>query len=146
MIPLLDVALAFLEMFLGKAGNGLPAKVIEAVTAAVDAIAAHKNDLVTAAALEAQRRPVPGEVPAPVAASVPAPAPAPAPAPTAAPVPGPTPQARIGFGGRPMNAPKMPTGKPRGIVAPMKPEAERPAPPPAPPADGSHIRRIPPIE
>lgn len=55
MIEVVDLGLTFLQMFLGKYAKGLPAEVIAAVQASVDALAAHKDDLITKAALEAQR-------------------------------------------------------------------------------------------
>lgn len=54
-ISLIDLGLSFLETFLGKMKNQLPAEVAGAVQAAIDAIAAHKDDVITKAALEAQR-------------------------------------------------------------------------------------------
>jgi len=42
-------------MFLGKMSNKLPAEVSSAVQAAIDAIAAHRKDVVTKVNLEAQR-------------------------------------------------------------------------------------------
>lgn len=55
-IPLLDLGLSILEQYLGKLKDQLPEDVVAAVQAAIDALAAHKNDLVTKVNLEAQRR------------------------------------------------------------------------------------------
>lgn len=55
MIELIDLGVTFLQMFLGKLSNQLPAEVLAAVEAAINALDAHKNDLITKAALEAQR-------------------------------------------------------------------------------------------
>ena len=54
-ITLLDLGITFLQSFLGKLSNKLPAEVVAAVQAAIDAIAAHKDDAITKANLEAQR-------------------------------------------------------------------------------------------
>lgn len=54
-ITLLDLGYSFLEMFLGKLKNKLPAEVVQAIQAATDAIAAHRTDEVTKANLESQR-------------------------------------------------------------------------------------------
>lgn len=50
-----DLAVAFLEGFLGTLKSKLPLQVTQAVQAAIDAIIAHKNDPLTKAAFEAQR-------------------------------------------------------------------------------------------
>lgn len=55
MIPILDLGITFLQMFLGKLGNQVPAQVVEAIQAAIDALVLHHADLVTKANLEAQR-------------------------------------------------------------------------------------------
>lgn len=55
MIEVIDLGLTFLQMFLGKMSNKLPAEVVASIQAAVDALVLHKNDLITKAALEAQR-------------------------------------------------------------------------------------------
>lgn len=55
MIELVDLGVTFLQMFLGKLSNQVPAEVVAAVQAAIDALAKHKDDLITKAALEAQR-------------------------------------------------------------------------------------------
>lgn len=54
-ISLIDLGLSFLQTFLSKMKNQLPVEVAGAVQAAIDAIAAHKSDVITKAALEAQR-------------------------------------------------------------------------------------------
>lgn len=54
-IAILDLGLSFLQSFLGNLKSKLPAEVVAAVQSAIDAIAAHKSDVVTKAALEAQR-------------------------------------------------------------------------------------------
>lgn len=54
-LTLLDLGMSFLEAFLSKLKNKLPAEVATAVQAAIDAIAKHKDDSVTKIALEAQR-------------------------------------------------------------------------------------------
>lgn len=55
MIELVDLGLSLFQMFLDKQKNNLPAQVIGAIQGAIDALAAHKDDLITKAALEAQR-------------------------------------------------------------------------------------------
>lgn len=55
MIELIDLGMTFLEMFLGKLKTQIPAEVVTAVQAAIDALAAHKQDLISKANLEAQR-------------------------------------------------------------------------------------------
>lgn len=60
MIETVDLALGILETLLGKLKSQWPTEVATAVQAAIDAVAAHKSDLVTKAALEAQRIPPPG--------------------------------------------------------------------------------------
>jgi hypothetical protein len=55
LLPLLDVGLSFLQTFLSHTKSNVPSEVAGAVQAAIDAIAAHRNDLVTKAALDAQR-------------------------------------------------------------------------------------------
>lgn len=54
-ITLLDLGLTFLGQFLGKLKNKLPAEVVTSIQAAIDALSAHKDDVVTKANLEAQR-------------------------------------------------------------------------------------------
>jgi len=54
-ITLLDLSFAFLQAILGKLKSQLPAELATAAQAAVDAWAAHKNDVITQASLEAQR-------------------------------------------------------------------------------------------
>jgi hypothetical protein len=55
MIPLLDIGIQLGQMFLGKLQNQAPTHVLSAVQAAIDALMAHRDDLVTKANLEAQR-------------------------------------------------------------------------------------------
>ena len=55
MIELVDMAASIIEALLSKMKSQVPAEVAAAVQAAIDALAAHKNDLVTKANLEANR-------------------------------------------------------------------------------------------
>lgn len=55
MIELLDVGIQLGQMFLGKLQNQAPTHVLSAIQAAIDALVAHKDDLVTKQNLEAQR-------------------------------------------------------------------------------------------
>jgi len=55
MIEIVDLGLSFLQMFLGKFKSQLPAEIVASVQAAVDALAAHKDDLITKQNLENQR-------------------------------------------------------------------------------------------
>jgi len=55
MIELIDLGATLLETFLGKLKNQVPEQVTQAVQAAIDALNAHKDDLITKANLEAQR-------------------------------------------------------------------------------------------
>jgi hypothetical protein len=55
LITLIDVGASFLEMWLSKLHSQLPAQVVAAVQAAIDALIAHKNDLMTKAEWESQR-------------------------------------------------------------------------------------------
>lgn len=55
-ITLLDVGLTFLQQFIGGLKTGkAPAEVIAAVQSAVDALFAHKADIITKAGLDAAR-------------------------------------------------------------------------------------------
>ncbi len=54
-VSLIDLGIALLQSFLSGTKSKLPAEVLQSVQAAVDALAAHKDDVVTKAALEAQR-------------------------------------------------------------------------------------------
>lgn len=54
-ITLIDLGFAFLQNFLGSLKSKLPAEVAAALQAALDALAAHKADLLTKANFEAQR-------------------------------------------------------------------------------------------
>jgi hypothetical protein len=54
-ITLIDLGISFLESFLSGLKNKLPAEVVAAVQAAVDALAAHKADALTKANFESQR-------------------------------------------------------------------------------------------
>jgi hypothetical protein len=55
LITLADLGFGLLEMLLSKHGNKLPAQLVLAAQAAVDAWAIHRADVVTKEALEAQR-------------------------------------------------------------------------------------------
>ena len=55
MISLLDMGFGLVEMLLAKHGHKLPAELVEAGQAAVDAWAKHRADVVTKANLEEQR-------------------------------------------------------------------------------------------
>lgn len=55
MIELIQLGLSFLQPFLAQLHNQVPAEIEAAVAAAVDALAKHRDDLVTQANLEAQR-------------------------------------------------------------------------------------------
>lgn len=55
MVVVIDLALVFLQTFLGNYKNQLPTQVVAAVQAALDALFAHKGDLLTKANFEAQR-------------------------------------------------------------------------------------------
>jgi hypothetical protein len=55
MIAILNLVLPFLEAFLAQHGQNLPADILESVTAAYNALVAHKADLMTKADWEAQR-------------------------------------------------------------------------------------------
>jgi hypothetical protein len=50
----LDLGIGFLNAFLGSKAK-LPVEVIQAVEAAIAALEAHKDDVITKAALDAQR-------------------------------------------------------------------------------------------
>jgi len=52
---LIGLGIEFLQAFLSKSNSKLPAEVLSAVQSAVSALEAHHNDLITKAALEAQR-------------------------------------------------------------------------------------------
>lgn len=55
-IQLIDLGISFLLPFLqGLKNSKVPAEVVAAVQAAIDAIAAHKQDLLTKANFDAQR-------------------------------------------------------------------------------------------
>lgn len=55
MLEAVDLALSFGAMFLQKYGQKLPAEVVTSVQAGVDALMAHKADLLTKANFEANR-------------------------------------------------------------------------------------------
>lgn len=55
MLQVVDLSLSILEGILGKLKNQVPEVVTQAVQAAIDALAAHKDDLLTKANFEAQR-------------------------------------------------------------------------------------------
>lgn len=52
---LIDLGLTFLQSFLGKLSNKLPAEIVKSLQASIDALAAHRNDLLTKANFEALR-------------------------------------------------------------------------------------------
>lgn len=55
-LTLIDVGLSFLQQFVNGLKTGkAPAEVIASVQAALDAIFAHKSDIITKAGLDAQR-------------------------------------------------------------------------------------------
>jgi len=54
-ITVIDIGLSFLEGYLSRLRYLLPVHVVAAVQAAIDALAAHKADLITKQNLEAQR-------------------------------------------------------------------------------------------
>lgn len=54
-IELIDLGLTFLQSFLGGMKNKLPAEVVTAIQATIDALASHKQDELTKANFEAQR-------------------------------------------------------------------------------------------
>jgi hypothetical protein len=55
LVPLLDLGISILEAFLGKLKDNLPAQIVADVQAVIDKLAAHKDDLISKANLEAQR-------------------------------------------------------------------------------------------
>lgn len=55
MIAILGLVLPFVQTFLTEHGQKLPAEVLGAVQTAYNALAAHRQDLITKADLEAQR-------------------------------------------------------------------------------------------
>jgi hypothetical protein len=55
MIQIVDLIGALLDGFLAKTKSQLPVTVVDAVQAAIDALAAHKDDLLTKENFEAQR-------------------------------------------------------------------------------------------
>lgn len=52
---LLDLGITFLQQFLISTGQKIPSQVVAAIQAAIDALSAHKDDLLTKANFEAQR-------------------------------------------------------------------------------------------
>jgi hypothetical protein len=55
-LTLIDVGLGFLQQFLtGLKGGKAPAEVVAAVTAAVDALANHKQDIISKANIDSLR-------------------------------------------------------------------------------------------
>lgn len=54
-VPVIDLFIGLAEAFIGKTSTKLPAEVLAAVQAAIDALATHRNDVITKAAFEAQR-------------------------------------------------------------------------------------------
>lgn len=55
MIALIDLGLTFLTGFLGNVQNQVPKNVVSAIQAAIDALSAHREDLITKANLESNR-------------------------------------------------------------------------------------------
>lgn len=55
MIEIIDLGLVFLQAFLATNKNKLPTQVVAAIQATIDALIAHKSDLLTKAAFEAER-------------------------------------------------------------------------------------------
>lgn len=55
MLTVVQLTLEFLQAFLTKNGNDLPAEVVASVSAAITALQKHENDLLTKANFEAQR-------------------------------------------------------------------------------------------
>jgi len=55
LIPLLDFGITILEGYLTHLGNKVPAQLVASIQSAIDAIAAHRDDLITKQNLEAQR-------------------------------------------------------------------------------------------
>lgn len=55
MIELLDLGIELTQMFLSKMKNQVPSELLDLGQKFVDAAVAHKNDLITKAALEANR-------------------------------------------------------------------------------------------
>lgn len=54
-ITIIDLVATFLQTFLGNMKSKLPAEVVTSVQATLDALFAHKDDLLTKANFEAQR-------------------------------------------------------------------------------------------
>lgn len=54
-LELLNLGLTFLNQYLSGIKNKLPAEVVTSVQAAITALEAHRDDIVTKANLEAQR-------------------------------------------------------------------------------------------
>ena len=52
---IIALGIAFLQLFLKSTGGKLPAEILASVQAAVAALQAHQNDLITKAALEEER-------------------------------------------------------------------------------------------
>lgn len=52
---ILDLGITFLQSFLQSTGQKVPSEVVAAIQAAIDALSAHKADLLTKANFEAQR-------------------------------------------------------------------------------------------
>jgi hypothetical protein len=55
MLAVVTLGLTFLDQFLTQNKNQLPSQVVQALEAAIAALAAHKDDLISKANLEAQR-------------------------------------------------------------------------------------------
>lgn len=55
MLQVIDLSLSILQGIFGKLKNQVPEAVTQAVQAAIDALAAHHNDLLTKANFDAQR-------------------------------------------------------------------------------------------
>ena len=54
-LALLDLGLSFFNTYLAKLGHKLPAEVVAAIQAAIDAITEHQTDIISKANLEKER-------------------------------------------------------------------------------------------
>lgn len=55
MIELIDLGLGFLQQYLGAIQNKVPTEVVQSVQKAIDALNAHKGDVITQVNIDAQR-------------------------------------------------------------------------------------------